>query len=156
MEAYQALLSLGFSRQEHWMGCHFLLQCMRVKSESEVAQLHPTLCDPMDGSLPGSSIRGIFPGKSTGVGCHFLLQGIFPIQGSNPGLLHFRQILYHLSHRKNNRFLWFSITAAAAAKSLQSCPTLCDPIDGSPPGFPVPGILQARTLEWVAISFSSA
>ena len=46
--------------------------------------------------------------------------------------------------------------AAAAAKSLQSCPILCDPIDGSPPGSPVPGILQARTLEWVAISFSSA
>ena len=46
--------------------------------------------------------------------------------------------------------------AAAAAKSLQSCPTLCDPIDGSPPGSPIPGILQARTLEWVAISFSSA
>ena len=46
--------------------------------------------------------------------------------------------------------------AAAAAKSLQSCPTLCDPIDGSPPGCPVPGILQARTLEWVAISFSNA
>ena len=46
--------------------------------------------------------------------------------------------------------------AAAAAKLLQSCPTLCDPIDGSPPGFSVPGILQARTLEWVAISFSSA
>ena len=46
--------------------------------------------------------------------------------------------------------------AAAAAKSLQSCPTLCDPIDGSPPGSPVLGILQARTLEWVAISFSSA
>ena len=41
-------------------------------------------------------------------------------------------------------------------KSLQSCPTLCDPIDGSPPGFPIPGILQARTLEWVAISFSNA
>ena len=47
-------------------------------------------------------------------------------------------------------------TAAAAAKSLQSCPTLCDPTDGSPPGYPVPGILQARTLEWVAISFSNA
>ena len=46
--------------------------------------------------------------------------------------------------------------AAAAAKSLQSCPTLCDPIDGSPPGSPVPGILQARVLEWVAISFSNA
>ena len=47
-------------------------------------------------------------------------------------------------------------TAAAAAKSLQLHPTLCDPIDGSPPGSPVPGILQARTLEWVAISFSNA
>ena len=53
---------------------------------------------------------------------------------------------------------FFSVqhAAAAAAKSVQSCPTLCDPIDGSPPGSPVPGILQARTLEWVAISFSSA
>ena len=49
----------------------------------------------------------------------------------------------------------FSV-AAAAAKSLQSCPTLCDPVDGSPPGSPVPGILQARTPEWVAISFSNA
>ena len=47
------------------------------------------------------------------------------------------------------------LSAAAAAKSLQSCPTLCDPIDGSPPGSSVPGILQAKTLEWVAISFSN-
>ena len=46
------------------------------------------------------------------------------------------------------------LSSAAAAKSFQSCPTLCDPIDGSPPGSPVPGILQARTLEWVAISLS--
>ena len=52
-----------------------------------------------------------------------------------------------------NNALW---TAAAAATSLQSCPTLCDPVDGSPAGSPVPGILQARTLEWVAISFSNA
>ena len=51
-------------------------------------------------------------------------------------------------------YFWPTL-AAAAAKSLQSCPTLCDPIDGSPPGSPIPGILQARTLEWVAISFSS-
>ena len=50
----------------------------------------------------------------------------------------------------------FKVPAAATAKSLQSCPTLCDPRDGSPPGSPVPGILQARTLEWVAISFSNA
>ena len=51
---------------------------------------------------------------------------------------------------------FFTAAAAAAAKWLQSCPTLCDPIDGSPPGSPVPGILQARTLEMVAISFSKA
>ena len=50
----------------------------------------------------------------------------------------------------------FLLLAAAAAKVLQSCPTLCDPIDGSPPGSPVPGTLQARTLEWAAISFSIA
>ena len=52
--------------------------------------------------------------------------------------------------------LTLCLCAAAAAKSLQSCPTLCDPIDGKLPGSPVPGILQARTLEWVAISFSNA
>ena len=75
------------------------------------------------------------------MGCHSLPQGIFLTQGLNLGLLHCRQILY---------------TAADAAKSLQSCPTLCDPTDGSPPGSPIPGILQARTLEWVAISFSNA
>ena len=54
------------------------------------------------------------------------------------------------------KIIYTHAAAAAAAKSLQSCPTLCDPIDGSPPGSPVPGILQARTLEWVAISFSNA
>ena len=53
-------------------------------------------------------------------------------------------------------FWWRAHAAAAAAKSLQLCPTLCDSRDGSPPGSPVPGILQARTLEWVAISFSNA
>ena len=58
------------------VGCHFLLQCMKVKSESEVTQSCPTLSDPMDCSLPGSSARGIFPGKSTGVGCHCLLSHV--------------------------------------------------------------------------------
>ena len=66
----------------------------------------------------------------------------------------------HLSwrHKTEQNRPTYSIlfSAAAAAKSLQSCPTLCDSIDGSPPGFTVPGILQARTLEWVAISFSNA
>ena len=80
---------------------------------------------------------------------------------------------YRTFHPKTMNFTFFSSThgtfsridhilghksaaAAAAAKSLQLCPTLCDPIDSSPPGSPVPGILQARTLEWVAISFSNA
>ena len=55
--------SLGFSRQEHWSGCHFLLQCVKVKSESEVAQLCPTLKNPMDCSPPGSSTHGIFQAR---------------------------------------------------------------------------------------------
>ena len=58
-EAHQAPLSLGFSRQEHWSGCRFLLQCMKVKTESEVAQLCLTLSGPMDCSPPDSSVHGI-------------------------------------------------------------------------------------------------
>ena len=54
------------------------------------------------------------------------------------------------------RYAAAAAAAAAAAKLLQLCPTLCDPIDSSPPGFPIPGILQARTLEWIAIFFSNA
>ena len=64
---------------------------------NEVAQSCPTLCNPMDYSLAGSSIHGIFPGKNIGVGCHFLLQEIFLTLELNLGLLHCR--LYHLSHR---------------------------------------------------------
>ena len=117
------------------VGCHFLLQCMKVKSESEVAQLCLTLSYPMDCSLPGIDLeivilsevsqtekkkywmpsllcRGLkrtlcnamdcpwnSPGQNTGVGSHFLLQGIFLTQGSNPGLQHCRWILYQLSHQ---------------------------------------------------------
>ena len=156
------------------VGCHILLQCMKVKSESEVAQSCPTLCDPIDGSPPGSPIPGIIQarmqiittmryhltrvrmaiikktrnskcredvkkreslgtvgetvnwceresrslvsdslrphglyspwnssGQNTGVGSLSLLQGIFPTQGSNPGLPLCRQILYQLSHKKS-------------------------------------------------------
>ena len=74
--------------------------------------------------------------------------GIFLTQESNPhllGVLHWQVGSLPLAP-----------PAAAAAKSLQSCPTLCDPIDGSPPGSAIPGILQARALEWVAISFPNA
>ena len=79
------------------VGCHFLLQCVKVKSESEVTQSCLTLSDPMDCSLPGSSVHGIFPGKSTGVGCHCLLHQFSsaaqscptlcdPVNCSTPGL----------------------------------------------------------------------
>ena len=85
-------------------------------------------------------------------GLSFPLPGIFLTQGLNLclSLPHHRWILYCWATGK------LEVVHAAAAKSLQSCPTLCNPIDGSPPGSPIPGILQARTLEWVAISFSSA
>ena len=89
-----------------------------------------------------------FPGKNNRIGCHFLFQGILPAQGSKLHLL-------SLLHWKADSLSSAQLAAATAAKSLQSCPTLCYPRDGSPPGSPVPGILQARTLEWVAISFSS-
>ena len=66
-------------------------------------------------------------------------------------------VLSWIHHNESwEQLISYTAAAAAAAKSLQSCPTLCDPIDGSPPGSPIPGILQARTLEWVAISFSNA
>ena len=69
--------------------------CCAVPSCSVVSQL----CDPMDCSPPGSSVNGDTPGKNTGVGCHAFLQEIFPTQESNPGLPHYRQILYCLSHQ---------------------------------------------------------
>ena len=97
---------------------------MKVKSESEVAQSYLTPSNPMDCSLPGPSIHGIFQAR----------------------------ILERVAISYSN----VAAAAAAAAKLLQLCQTLCDPIDSSLPGSPVPGILQARTLEWVAIAFSSA
>ena len=81
--------------------------------------------------------------------------GIFPDPELNPCLLHRQADSHPLGHQGSLWTLVLTITATAGAKSLQSCPTLCDPIDGSPPGSPVPGILKARTLEWVAISFSN-
>ena len=68
---------------------------------SVLSQVSLILCNPMDCSPPGFSVHGDSPGKNTGVGCHALLQGIFPTQGSNPGFLHCRQILYHLNHQES-------------------------------------------------------
>ena len=74
------------------------------ESESEVAQWCLTLSDPVDCSLPCSSIHGIFPFKSTGVGCHFLLQGTFLTHGSNPDCLHCMETLYPLSHQGSPKY----------------------------------------------------
>ena len=110
---------------------------------------------PMDCSPPGSFVHGIFQGRK-------LEQVVISFAGegsSQPrdqtciscGLLHWQADSLPLAPPGKP-----IQSTAAAAKALQSCPTLCDPIDGSPPGSAVPGILQARTLEWVAISFSNA
>ena len=78
----------------------FSSQSQIPKKESEVLQLCPTLCNPVDCNLPGRFLRPWdSPGKSTGVGCHFLLQRIYLTQGSNLGLPHGRKMLYHLSHQ---------------------------------------------------------
>ena len=129
------------------VGCHFLLQCMNVKSEREVTQSFPTLSDPMDCSLPGSSVHEIFQARVLEWGAI-----AFSVSPHSEYLFQVT-IKYSTWSNISSEILY---AAAAAAKSLQSCPTLCDPIDGSPPGPAVPGILQARTLEWVAISFSNA
>ena len=78
---------------------------MTAKSEVKVSQSCLALCNPIDGSLPGSSVHGNSSGKNTGVGCHVFLQRIFPTQGLNPGLLHCSKILYHLSHQGSLRIL---------------------------------------------------
>ena len=121
---------MEFPRKEYWSGCHFLLQgifptqgwnlhlphwpedSLSLAPPEKlcavlclVTQLCPTLCDSMDCSLPGSSVHGDSTGKNIGVSCHAFLQGIFPTQGSKPGLLHCRQILYQLSHKGSPRIL---------------------------------------------------
>ena len=87
---------------------------------------------------------------------YYFLCNLFPF-GTNPP--HQNENGKVIQRQKKGKELYserYRFTSLCYAKSLQSCPTLCDPIDGSPPGSPVPGILQARTLEWVAISFSNA
>ena len=111
--------------------------CVHAKSPQSCL----TLCDPMDFSLPGSS-------------CDPSSRGSFWSKGQTP--VSMSPAFAGRFFTTRSTVVCICYTAAAAAESLQSCPTLCDPIDGSPPGSPVPGILQARTLDWVAISFSNA
>ena len=84
--------AFDISFKEQIFSIHHTVLCL-------VAQSCLTLCDTMDGSLPGSPVHEDSPGKNTGVGCHALLQGIFPTQGLKQGLLHCRRILYRLSHQ---------------------------------------------------------
>ena len=120
-----------------------MTMCVYLEKEQKVkvTQWCLTLCNPMDYTVPGILQARIL---------EWVAFPFFPTQGSNPGLPHCRRILYPLSHQ-GNPFLY---AAAAAAKSLQLCPTLCNPIDGSPPGSSVHGIFQARVLEGGAIAFS--
>ena len=86
-----------------------------------VTQLYPTLCDPMVCSPPGSSAHGDSPGKNTGVGCHALLQGLFPTQGLNPGLPHCRQLLHCLSHQRSPRILEWVACSFSRGSSQPGC-----------------------------------
>ena len=109
------------------------------------AQSCPTLCDAMNHSMPGLPVHHQLP-EFTQTHVHRVGDAIQPSHSlSSPS-----------PPAPNPSQHQGLLSLAAAAKSLQLCPTLCDPIDGSPPGSPIPGILQARTLEWVAISFSNA
>ena len=103
------------------------------------------------------------PGFLASGGEEFNLGSVMRLDGSevlcNKVLLKYkgdRENFWHRHQRRSRKSAPLLIFAAAAAKSLQTCPTLWDPRDGSPPGSPIPGILQARTLEWLAISFSNA
>ena len=98
LESGWVCLTPNFSPSLEWAAS---IHSMKMASEwvSEVTHMCLTLCDPMDYSLTRFLHPWDFPGKNTGVGCHFLLQEIFPTQGLNPGLLHCRQTFYRLSHQ---------------------------------------------------------
>ena len=137
--ACQAPLSMTFSRQEYWS----VLPCL-PPGDCPNPEMEPASC--ASPPLVGGPLPLAPPGKPTFPFGHTLI----------------KRTAYTRTKRLDQsqpRKTWESPsqpTAAATAKSLQLCPTLCDPIDGSPPGSPVPWILQAGTLEWVAISFSNA
>ena len=127
------------------VGCHFLLQGMKVKSESEVAQLCPTLSDPMDCSLPRLLHPWDFPGKCTGVGCHCLLPHLIKTFTTQTG----KKYLKNLRKRIHALIYLLKGVCVLCAKSLSHV-RLCDPMNCSLLGSSVHGILQARVREWVA------
>ena len=139
------LSALGAQTLNHWTTRKSLA------AAAKSLQSCPTLCCPIDSSPPGSSNHGILQAR--------ILSGVpfpSPRKSFTSSLMLQSSIISPASTLAILQIILHTAAAATAAKSLQSCLTLCDPIDGSPPGFPVPGILQARALEWVAISFSNA
>ena len=146
--AHQAPLSVDFPGKNTGMGCHFLLQCMKAKSESEVAQSCSTLRDPMDCSLPGSSIHGIFQARILEWGTiAFSIYSCFARYmklSSCLGYMGFSYYTYRRGHLNS-----------CTLKSIPLCVctqlplTLCSLPCSSPHGS-----LQARILEWVVISYS--
>ena len=141
-----------------------ILVIIRSVQFSSVAQSCLTLCDSMNHSTPGLPVRHQLL-EFTQTHVHRVSDAIQPSHPLHLILCHPLLLLppvppsiWVFSSESFLRMRWpkYWYATAAAAKSLQSCPTCCNPIDGSPPGSPVPGILQARTLECVAISFSNA
>ena len=126
-----------------------------------VTQLCSTLCNPIDYSLPGSSVHGYSPGKNTGVDCHILFQGVFPTQWSNPGFPHCRQMLYHwgrkwqptpvfLLENLRDRGAWW-----AAVCGVTQCRARLKQLSSSSSSFTIWATREAqRILEWVAYPFS--
>ena len=146
--AYQAPPSMGFSRQEYWSGVPF--PSPEDLSKPGIEPKSPTLqADSLPSEPPGK------PYNNTGVGSHSFLQGNLPNPGIEPKSPTLQMVSLPAESPGKPKTMP-AAAAAVAAKSFQSCPSLCDPMDGSPPGSAVSGILQPRTLEWVAISFSNA
>ena len=142
-------ISVIFHKFEHFLqfkAVCSLCVCVYV-CVCEVTQSCLTLCDPIDCSPPGSSVYGILQARILEwVAISFSRGSSQPRDRTQVSCIAGRCFV-----------LWATREAhMLPAKSLQSCPTLCHPIDSSPPGSSVPGTLQAKTLEWVAISFSSA
>ena len=147
--ACQAPLSMEFSRLEYWNGLPFSLRGNKTNFKP-----WKVLPDLLCLSKLAVSLGQL--GAKIGKLCRWYWGTTWKTVRENR--VRFRSQPIWAGPRRLYWCHWVGslLPTAAAAKSLQSCPTLCDPIDGNPPGSPVPGILQARTLEWVAISFSNA
>ena len=128
---------------------------------AKLVQLCPTLCNLMDCSPPGSSVPGDSPGKKTGLGCHTLLHGIFPTQGSNPGFPHFRWILYHLATREAHEY-WGGQPFPSSGDlpnpgiKTRSLAFQVDSLPGKPPGKPKStGVVSLSLLQWIFLTQKS-